>query len=112
MDFYEIAVGKPEFVDRIRLMSTLRYSQLSTGFRCNGLCAAGRSRGPKMQISGGKCGGTAQKKNKKKKTLTKLRKQITSSQAGRHNTRQRMMAIIDTPRKTEGLNTESDNEGN
>lgn len=108
MDFYEIAVGKPEFVDRIRLMSTLRYSQLSTGFRCNGLCAAGRSRGPKMQISGGKHGGTA----KKPKMLTKLRKQITSSQAGRHNTRQRMMAIIDKSRKTEGLNTESDNEGN
>lgn len=53
-----------------------------------------------------------QKKPKQNKKLTKLRKQITSSQAGRHNTRQRMMAIIDRPRKTEGLNTESDNEGN
>lgn len=53
----------------------------------------------------------AQQKKQNKK-LTKLRKQITSSQAGRHNTRQRMMAIIDRPRKTEGLNTESDNEGN
>lgn len=59
-----------------------------------------------------KCRFLEAQQKKQNKKLTKLRKQITSSQAGRHNTWQRMMAIIDRPRKTEGLNTESDNEGN
>lgn len=44
-----------------------------------------------------------QQKKKLNKKLTKLRKQITNSQAGRHNTWQRMMAIIRHTNENTGL---------